>query len=175
MKKKLAALTVIAIALLLFNACSPQSHRTWSGMISSTAVIAAPPEKVFAYVADWNNQLQWDPGLKGIYDAEGSGLGYSYRWKYDFGGATVEGRTVQTDFVLNQRIVEKSFFNHGFETVTWLFLPHPQGTRLIRVYEGSIQPLPPELQKMSDVDILADIQKTDDDHVNQIKEEVEKK
>ena len=64
---------ILCLVAVSLAACSPPPARAWSGLLSCRIVIAAPPEKVFAYITDWKNQTQWDSGLKGISDLEGSG------------------------------------------------------------------------------------------------------
>ena len=80
---KTALLAVVAFIALLaaFASTRPSSYR-----VTRTAVIAAPPEKVFVLLNDYRNWADWspwakiDPAMKVTYDGPATGVGSAYSW-----------------------------------------------------------------------------------------------
>ncbi len=77
-----AVLVVVVAALLVYAATRPDSFR-----IERSAVIKAPPEKIFALINDLHQWTAWspwegiDPALKRSYSGAPSGKGAAYAWE----------------------------------------------------------------------------------------------
>ncbi|CAN5562229.1 K(+)-transporting ATPase subunit F [soil metagenome] len=79
----IAIVVVVAIiALLGYAATRPDSFR-----IARSTVIAAPPETIFALIADFHRWTAWspweklDPAMSRAYGGPASGLGATYAWE----------------------------------------------------------------------------------------------
>lgn len=146
---KIIAIAVVVLVggILLFAATRPDSFR-----IERSAVIKAPPEKIFAQVNDlkaWTAWSPWekiDPALKRSYSGPQSGKGAAYAWEgnNDVGS----GRMEITDALPAATIAIKLHFLKPFEahntaefsfarqgeatTVTWaMYGPSPFMSKLI--------------------------------------------
>ena len=81
---EIIAIAVVAaiVALLGYAATRPDSFR-----IARSAVITAPPETIFALIADFHRWTAWspweklDPALNRAYGGPASGLGATYGWE----------------------------------------------------------------------------------------------
>jgi len=83
MLKKIAIVVAVIIAgVLIFAATKPDTFR-----VERSAVIKAPPEKVFAILNDfqkWGSWSPWekkDPAMKRTFGATTSGKGAKYAWE----------------------------------------------------------------------------------------------
>lgn len=102
--------------------------------------INAPVEKVFSYVTDPRNELEYVPGITDIRDITGQGVGQRFHWTYKMLGIPLKGEDEVTEYVPNQRYVHKS--TGGIvSTWTWTFQPEAGGTWLSLVVEYTI-PVP---------------------------------
>jgi coenzyme Q-binding protein COQ10 len=102
--------------------------------------INAPVEKVFSYVTDPRNELEYVPSITDIRDITGQGVGQRFGWTYKMMGIPLKGEDEVTEYVPNQRYVQKS--TGGIvSTWTWTFQPEAGGTRLSLVVEYTI-PVP---------------------------------
>jgi len=102
--------------------------------------INAPVEKVFSYVTDPRNELEYIPSITDIRDITGQGVGQRFGWTYKMLGIPLKGKDEVTEYVPNQRYVQKS--TGGIvSTWTWTFQPEAGGTRLSLVVEYTI-PVP---------------------------------
>jgi len=102
--------------------------------------INAPVEKVFSYVTDPRNELEYIPSITDIRDITGQGVGQRFGWTYKMMGIPLKGKDEVTEYVPNQRYVHKS--TGGIvSTWTWTFQPEAGGTRLSLVVEYTI-PVP---------------------------------
>ena len=102
--------------------------------------INAPIDKVFSYVADPRNELEYIPSITDIRDITGQGVGQRFGWTYKMLGIPLKGEDEVTEYVPNQRYVHKS--TGGIvSTWTWTFQPEAGGTRLTLVVEYTI-PVP---------------------------------
>lgn len=102
--------------------------------------INAPVEKVFSYVTDPRNELEYIPSITDIRDITGQGVGQRFGWTYKMMGIPLKGEDEVTEYVPNQRYVQKS--TGGIvSTWTWTFQPEAGGTRLSLVVEYTI-PVP---------------------------------
>lgn len=142
------AVVVGVIALVFIYAAT----RSGSFRIQRSAVIAAPPEKIFARIDDlhaWASWSPWeniDPALKRSYSGAASGRGAAYAWE---GNSKVgSGRMEIVESSAPARIAIKLDFFRPFEahntaeftfearggstTVTWaMFGPRPFISKLM--------------------------------------------
>jgi coenzyme Q-binding protein COQ10 len=108
--------------------------------VERSITINAPVEKVFAYIEDPINELEWIPSLVEVQDVAGQGAETHFRWAYKMAGMRLEGEGTNTEYIPNERIVTQS---KGGIVSTWTltFEPHDGGTKLNLVIEYTI-PVP---------------------------------
>jgi coenzyme Q-binding protein COQ10 len=108
--------------------------------VERSITINAPVDKVFAYVADPANEMEWLPGNTDVRDITGQGVGQRWGFTYKLAGLPLKGESEVLEYTLNQRYVTKS--KGGIvSTWTWTFSPEDSGTRLNVVVEYTI-PVP---------------------------------
>jgi uncharacterized membrane protein len=110
--------------------------------IERSVTINAPVEKVFAYIADANTELEWMPSIIDVKDVTKTkeGVGSHFRWVYKLAGMRFEGETTTTEYILNQRMVSQT--KGGIvSTWTYVFAPHAGGTKLNLVIDYTV-PIP---------------------------------
>ena len=119
--------------------------------VERSMTINAPVEKVFAYIDDPMNELEWFPGLMEIRDVMGKGVGARSRFAYKMIGIRLEGESTVTEHIPNERIVTQS--KGGIiSTWTWTFKPENGRTRLTVVVDYTI-PIP-VLGKVAEAAVL---------------------
>lgn len=98
--------------------------------IEKSIFINAPVGEVFAFMSNPENlPIIW-PSLQEVKNVQPlSNDGYSYDWTYKMAGMRIEGHAEWTEFVKNQRIVDK---NEGGipSTFVWTYQPESNGTRV---------------------------------------------
>ena len=88
--------------------------------VEQSIIINAPVEKVFSYVCDPMNQLEWLPSMTDVRDITGEGVGQKFGWTYKMMGISFKGETEVVESVANQRRIIKS--TGGIQsTWTWTF------------------------------------------------------
>ena len=108
--------------------------------LEKSVTINTPVGKVFSYITNPMNQLEYTPGMTEVRDIVGEGVGQRFRWTYKMMGIPLKGESEVTEYVANQRYVEKS--KGGIDsTWTWTFKPEAQRTLLNLVIEYTI-PIP---------------------------------
>jgi len=110
----LAIVAAAIVAVLAYAATRPDSFR-----IERSAVIKAPPEKIFGFVNDlhqWTGWSPWekiDPALKRTYSGPQGGKGAAYAWE---GNSKVgSGRMEITEAAPPSKIVIKLDFLKPFD------------------------------------------------------------
>ncbi len=102
--------------------------------------VNAPVEKVFTYLSDPMNEVEWLPGMMEVKDVTGKGVGRRFRFVYRLIGLRQEGETTCTEYIPNQRIVTQS--KGGIvSTWAWTFKSQNGGTELSVVIDYTI-PIP---------------------------------
>jgi uncharacterized protein YndB with AHSA1/START domain len=151
MLKKIAIVVAIIIAgVLIFAATKPDTFR-----VERSAVIKAPPEKIFAILNDfqkWGSWSPWenkDPAMKRTFGATTSGKGAKYAWEgnKDVGKGSMEiaesspssRLTIKLDFIEpfeGHNIVGFALESKGDSTnVTWaMHGPMPFISKVISVF-----------------------------------------
>ncbi|OGP56025.1 MAG: hypothetical protein A2V67_13860 [Deltaproteobacteria bacterium RBG_13_61_14] len=118
-------MVLVGLTLVFLAGCAA----TMSGVEIADVEIQAPVEKVFDYVADYNNLPHYIPEVKRVSNIQGQGLGTTFDWTVESKGHRSQGRTVVVDYVPNQKIVLNSTCG---KIITEIFQPLPDGgTRLI--------------------------------------------
>ena len=138
-KLMLIVVALLLAALMLYVATRPASFR-----IQRSLRIAAPREKLFAYVADLHNFDAWspwaalDPTMRKRFSGADSGQGAVYEWQ---GNSKVgQGRMEIVDAVAPSRVVIKLDFLKPFKahnTAEYLLAPSGEGTEFIWAMHGS--------------------------------------
>ncbi|WAG80465.1 SRPBCC family protein [Metapseudomonas furukawaii] len=131
-KASLAIIVVAILGVLGYAAISPDHFR-----IERTASIAAPPEKVFPLINDFQQWPAWspwekiDPTLKRSYSGPQAGVGAVYAWQGNNEVGT--GRMEITGSEPASRVEIKLDFQMPFEahnTAEFILSPENGGTRL---------------------------------------------
>jgi coenzyme Q-binding protein COQ10 len=108
--------------------------------VERSITINAPVDKVFAYISNPANEMEWFTSITDIRDIKGQGVGQMYGYTYKMAGLPLKGESEVIEYTPNQRYVTKS--KGGIvSTWTWTFSPEDSGTRLNVVVEYSI-PVP---------------------------------
>ena len=102
--------------------------------------IKAPVDKVFSYISEPKNELEWLPSLTDIREVTGKGVGKKWSWSYKMIGISFKGNSEVTEQVTDERYVYKST---GGIRSTWTFTCKPKdgGTTLNLSVEYTI-PVP---------------------------------
>ena len=97
--------------------------------VQRTITINAPVEKVFAYITDPTNELEYIPSITDIRNVKGEGVGMTYNWTYKMMGISRSGKSEAIEYKPNERYVSKS--SGGIvSTWTWTFMPEAGGTQM---------------------------------------------
>jgi uncharacterized membrane protein len=88
--------------------------------ISRKNTINAGTEKVFSYISNPMNQLEWLPSITSVRNVSGEGKGQTFSWTYKMVGLPLTGKTETTEYVPNKRIVLKTSGGVA-STWTWQF------------------------------------------------------
>ena len=120
--------------------------------IEKSITISAPVEKVFEYVSRPNNLPEIWPSMVEVKDVQPlPNGGHSFRFVYKMAGVRLEGTSEDTEYVANQRVVNKT--KGGVKsTLTWKFQPEDDGTKLSVGIEYTV-PIP-VLGKLAEAFIL---------------------
>ena len=131
---------LLVIAVLLTAATRPDAFR-----VERTAVIQAPPEKVFPYINDFDRWGAWspwekkDPAMKRTFGATKSGQGARYAWE---GNSEVgQGSMEIAESAAPSRVALKLDFVKPFEAhnnVEFRLKPEAGGTRVSWSMEGPV-------------------------------------
>jgi len=110
--------------------------------VKTITIIDAPVEKVFNYIADPMNEVQFIPSIVEVSDVTRTeeGVGSHYRWAYKMLGMRFRGESTCTEFVPHERIVTES--KGGIlSTWTYTFQPADGGTKMSLTVDYTI-PVP---------------------------------
>ncbi len=134
-------------------------------------LINAPVEKVFEYASNPMNQPEYWPSMMEVKDVEEQpGGGQNYNWVYKMAGIRLEGSSETTEFVENERIVEKS--SGGIEsTFVYAYKPEGEGTRLT-IEAEYVVPVP-VLGKLAEAFILKVNEREADTVMGNLKDRLE--
>ena len=114
LKKIVIVVAVIIAVVLAFAATRPDAFR-----VERTVAINAPPEKIFAFINDFNAWTTWspwekkDPAMKRTFGAATSGKGATYAWE---GNKEVgQGRMEIAESLPSSKVALKLDFLKPFE------------------------------------------------------------
>lgn len=131
---------LLVVGVLLGAATRPDLFR-----VERTAVIQAPPEKVFTYLNDFDRWPAWspwekkDPAMKRSYGATKSGAGARYAWEGN--GDVGQGSMEIVESAAPSRVALKLDFVKPFEAhnkVEFALKPEAGGTRVSWSMEGPV-------------------------------------
>ena len=108
--------------------------------ISRKSTVNAPIAKVFSYISDPMNQLEWLPSISSVRNVNGEGQGQTFSWTYKMGGLPLKGNTETLEHVANKRIVLKTSGGVA-STWTWQFSRAANETEIDLAKEYTI-PIP---------------------------------
>jgi uncharacterized protein YndB with AHSA1/START domain len=139
MIKTIGIVIVLGIAaVLIFAATQPDSFR-----IERSALIKAPPEKIFTHINDfrlWEPWSPWekiDPALQRSYSGAPSGVGAAYEWK---GNKEVgHGRMEIVESTAPSKVALKLHFITPFEAnnmVEFVLTPEGNATKVTQAMYG---------------------------------------
>ena len=126
-----AVVVALAVIVLLLATLKPNTFR-----VERSAVINAPPEKVFPFVSDFHQWRAWSPwenmdaDLKRSYGGAAAGKGATYAWE---GRKSGTGRMEITEATPSSRVLIKLDFLKPIEahnTADFRFTPEGGGTRV---------------------------------------------
>lgn len=91
--------------------------------------VEAPPERVFAFLADHANDPQWLPGLTDSRNFAGEGTDYHWEWTYRMAGISFDGtgKVLEHD-PPHRHVVETR--GGIISTWAWTLEPEGKGTRI---------------------------------------------
>ena len=108
--------------------------------VERSITIKAPIEKVFSYISNPKNELEFIPSITDIRDITGQGVGQRYGWTYKMMGISFKGEDEVMEYTPNERYVHRS--SGGIvSTWTYSFKAEGGGTRLDLEVEYTI-PVP---------------------------------
>ena len=109
--------------------------------MEKTITIDAPIEKVFGYLDEPTNLPEIWPSVVEVKDVQRlPNGGTSFRDVYKMVGVRFEGTSEDTEYVANQRMVNKT--KGGIEgTTIFMFQPEAGGTKVTYEFEGDV-PIP---------------------------------
>ena len=106
----------------------------------NSIVIHAPADRVFAYVDDPMNLVEWLPSMVEIQNVIGTGAGQQQEWTYKMAGLLLRGQATVVEHVPNKSAVHQTIgmissdFGYAVE-------PHAEGSVLTLEVEYSV-PIP---------------------------------
>jgi uncharacterized membrane protein len=106
--------------------------------VETSAVIARPPEEVFAYISNFENNPQWQSGMQEVrFTSEGPlGVGSTYAQVAKFLGRRIESTFEVIEYQPN-RMVKASSTSGSFPiTFTRIVEPAGDGTKVTAIVEG---------------------------------------
>lgn len=138
LKKLFLSVLVVVIALLLWAAVRPDTYT-----VSRSALVQAPPERVFALLADFRQWPKWspwaklDPDMQQFFDGPARGPGAAYSWQGD--DKVGKGRmTILRETPPHQLQIKLDFLEPYPTTSTSTFVLVPEGdaTRVTWTVDG---------------------------------------
>jgi uncharacterized protein YndB with AHSA1/START domain len=133
-----AVLVVAAAVVVVLAATKPDTFR-----VERSAMIKAPPDKIFPLIADFHRWGQWppyetrDPAMKRTYGGAERGQGATYAWEGDKNVGT--GHMEILDAPPPHKVVIKLDFLKPFEahnTAEFTLQPQGGGTRVTWAMQG---------------------------------------
>ena len=92
--------------------------------IERSLTINTPPERVFAFLEDHTNDLQWLPGLVDGRNFTGESTGYRWEWTFKMAGLSFDGTGQVLEHDPPRRYVTET---RGGIVSTWAWTLEPEG------------------------------------------------
>ena len=137
-KKVTLAVVALVGAVLVYAATRPDSLH-----VQRSAIVNAPPEKVFALINDFHSWRSWspfenvDPAMKRVYSGAPGGTGAVYEWE---GNRQIgQGRMEITDAAHPSRITIKLDFIkplEGHDIAEFALVPQGDSTNVTWTMDG---------------------------------------
>ena len=134
----LAVIVVLLLGAVVFASTKPDTFH-----VERTAIINAPPEKIFPLINDFNQWQAWspyekkDPAMKRTFEGATSGQGAVYNW--DGNKDVGAGRMEITEATQLSKVQIKLDFIRPFEghnVTTFTLSPATQGTTVTWAMDG---------------------------------------
>jgi carbon monoxide dehydrogenase subunit G len=93
-------------------------------IIERSVFIKAPPERVFAFLADHGNDTQWLPGMADARNFTGESTDYRWEWTYKMAGISFNGTGQVLEYDPPRRHVVET---RGGIVSTWAWTLEPEG------------------------------------------------
>jgi uncharacterized membrane protein len=140
--------------------------------IHKSVEIKAPVKRVFSYVEDPRNELEWMMSMTDIQELRGSGVGTHFRWDYKMAGLHFHGDSDRIEDIEEKKIVDRT---KGDIESTWTYSFEPLGesTRLNLDIDYKI-PVP-VLGKLAEKAMLKHNEREAEQSLLNIKEKLEAK
>jgi uncharacterized protein YndB with AHSA1/START domain len=135
----------IIVVLLIAGVLLTAANRPDTFIVQRTAVIKAPPDKVFPYINDFERWPAWspwekkDPAMKRSYGPAKSGKGAKYAW--DGNSDVGQGSMEISESIVPSRVALKLDFVKPFEAhnnVEFSLRPEAGGTQVAWKMEGPV-------------------------------------
>ena len=132
-KKILGVVAVLVVLLLAFAATRPDTFR-----VERATVVKAPPDKVFAYLQDfqkfglWSPWEKLDPAMQRTFSGPATGVGAVYAWTGNdqVGAGRMEIKAVEPNAKVNIQLdFLKPFEAHN--TTDYILQPNADGTTTV--------------------------------------------
>lgn len=81
-------------------------------LIERSIDIKAPVERVFSYITNPVNRVEWIPDISSIRNINGEGRGQTWDYIYKLHGIPIKGKVEVTEYIQNKRYSHKN--NRGF-------------------------------------------------------------
>jgi len=118
-----------------------EKERVKVARVEKEVTVNAPVEKIFGYISEPNNMLEFWPSLMEIKDVQSlPNGGYSARWVYKMVGMIFKGDAEYTVMVPNQYFVIETKGTIS-STITWTFRSKENRTRVTLTIEYKV-PIP---------------------------------
>lgn len=92
--------------------------------IERNVFIKAPPERIFAFLADHANDTQWLPGMVDTRNFTGESTDYRWEWTYKMAGIPFNGTGQVLEYDPPRRVVVET---QGGVVSTWAWTLEPEG------------------------------------------------
>lgn len=97
--------------------------------VARTVTIKAPVDKVFSYISNPKNEMEFIPSITDIRDVQGQKVGDKYGWTYKMMGVSLKGDSEIIECKADELYVTRST-GGIISTWTWTFKPEGDSTVL---------------------------------------------
>lgn len=138
LKKLFLSVLLVVVALLAWAAVRPDTYS-----VTRSALVQAPPERVFSLIADFHHWPQWspwgklDPDMQTFFDGPPRGPGSAYSWQGNDqvgkGRMTILSETPPREVKIKLDFIEPY---PSTSTSTFTLTPEGEGTRVSWTVDG---------------------------------------